>query len=139
MIKFHALDNSILSYGNEMEFNKEDEKAFLISFEKQLRTADLESSNDVSKLQFNFNEMANVMGVSNIPTHGVTDAATVEALNYYKNNREVFMKYGIKEHVNAKKVQKVTNPAFTETEYAPSIDEMKELEIDISELYNDRS
>ena len=33
MIKFHALDNSILSYGNEMEFNKEDEKAFLISFE----------------------------------------------------------------------------------------------------------
>ena len=49
------------------------------------------------------------------------------------------MQYGVSNHLKAKEIEQVTEPAFTETEHAPTIDEMKELEIDISELYNDRN
>ena len=31
----------------------------------------------------------------------------------------------------------MTNPAFTPTEYAPTIEEMQKLEVDIGRLYND--
>ena len=137
MPKFQGLDGEVMQYGNPEEYNLDDEKAFLISFEKQLRTADLNNPTDVSILQSNFNEIANIIGVSNIPTDGTIDNTTADALNYYKDNRKLFMQYGIAEHLNAKKIEEVTNPAFTKTEYAPTIEEMKSLEIDISELYND--
>ena len=139
MPTFHTLDGQVLDYGNPADYQGSDEKAFLISFEKQLRTADKTNSDHITKLQQNFNEIAGLIGVSKLPTHGTLDTATADALDYYESNRGLFMKYGISNHLKAKEIERVTAPAFTETEHAPTIDEMKELEIDISELYNDRS
>ena len=139
MIRFHGLDGSNIQLGNNIDYSLEDERAFLISFEKQLRTVDKTSPEQVSILQKNWNELANILGVSQLSTSGTYDQATAGAIDYYENNRGALMEYGITNHLKAKELEKVTGPAFTETEHAPTIEEMKELDINISELYNDRS
>ena len=139
MPRFHGLDGQQIQYGTPGQYEADDEKAFLISFEKQLRTADMSNAEHVSKLQNNFNEIAKIVGVGQVPVHGTLDNTTAQALQYYSDNRGLFMQYGITNHLKAKEIEQVTKPAFTETEHAPTIDEMKELEIDISELYNDRN
>lgn len=137
MPTFHSLSGEVLDYGNPADYKDSDEKAFLISFEKQLRTADKTNTDHVQKLQENFNEIANIVGLANLSPHGTMDTATADALDYYSKNRELFMKYGISNHLRAKEIEQVTQPAFTETEHAPTIEEMKGLDIDISELYNE--
>ena len=139
MPRFHGLDGQQIQYGNPGEYAIDDEKAFLISFEKQLRTADMANPEHVTQLQNNFNEIASIIGVAQVPVHGTMDTTTADALRYYEDNRGLFMQYGVSNHLKAKEIEQVTESAFTETEHAPTIDEMKELEIDISELYNDRS
>ena len=37
MPRFHGLDGQQIQYGNPGQYETDDEKAFLISFEKQLR------------------------------------------------------------------------------------------------------
>ena len=139
MPTFHSLDGQVLDYGNPADYSENDEQAFLISFEKQLRTADKTNVEHIKKLQKNFNEIAGIVGLGNLSVHGTFDTATASALDYYAENRGLFMKYGISNHLRAKEIEQVTKPAFTETEHAPTIDEMKELDINISELYNDRN
>lgn len=139
MPKFYGLNGEQLQYGNPEQYELDDEKAFLISFEKQLRSIDKTNSEHINKFQQNFNEIASIIGVTQIPVHGTLDNMTAQAMQYYEDNRGLFMKYGISNHLRAKEIEQVTKPAFTETEYAPTIDEMKELEMDISELYNDRA
>lgn len=137
MPTFHSLAGEVLDYGNPADYQESDEKAFLISFEKQLRTADRTNSEHIQKLQTNFNEIAGIVGLKTLSPHGTMDTATADALDYYNKNRKLFMKYGISNHKKAKEIEQVTSPAFTETEYAPTIEEMKGLDIDISELYNE--
>ena len=138
MPRFHGLDGEQIQYGSPGLYNLDDEKAFLISFEKQLRTADMSNTDHIKQLQHNFNEIASIIGISQLPVHGTMDTSTANALQYYEKNRGSFMEYGVSNHLKAKEIEKVTAPAFTEAEHAPTIDEMKELEIDISELYDDR-
>ena len=69
-----------------------------------------------------------------LPVNEVVDDTFKKSLQYINDNIDLFKKHGITEHLNAKKLEKITNPAFTETEYPPTIEEMKALEVDIGQL-----
>ena len=137
MPSFTTLDGQTLQYGQEGAYLLEDEQAFILSLEKAVRAADLNSKDHVRALQKNLNEISKILGLDNLPEDGTLDERTTQALQYYQANNELFREHGITEHINAKKLEKTQNPAFTETEYAPTMDEMKELEVDIGKLYDE--
>jgi len=136
MPSFTTLDGQTLQYGQEGTYLPEDEKAFILSLDKSVRAADLNSKAHVSAIQRNLNQISQILGLDSLPEDGTLDERTIKALQYYQANNELFLEHGITEHINAKKLEKVQNPAFTETEYAPTIDEMKALEVDIGKLYD---
>ena len=134
MPEFTNLDGQTLQMGQLEAYLPEDEKAFILSLDKAFRAADLENQEHVSALQKNINQISKLLSLGLIPEDGYLDDATKESFAYFLANREVFLEHGITEHLNAKQLEKMTNPAFTETEYAPTLDEMKELEVDIGKL-----
>ena len=137
MPSFRTLDGQTLQYGQEGTYLPEDEKAFILSLDKQVRAADLTNKSHASAIQSNLNQISKILKLGLLPEDGVIDEETGQSLQYFVDNRELFLEHGITEHINAKKLEQMTNPAFTETEYAPTIDEMKALEIDIGKLYED--
>ena len=116
----------------------EDEQEFISMLDKQVRAADPKNKDHVAAVQSNFNFMSEILGLGKLPEDGSLDQATIETIQYFGKNRELFAKYGITEHITAKKLERTIAPSeviFTETEYPPTIDEMKELEVDIGKLY----
>ena len=141
MPSFKTLDGQTLQYGQEGTYLPEDEKAFILSLDKQVRAADLKNAEHISTLKWNFNQMEKLMGGPGMPVDGLLSQDIAEALSYYINNRDLFIEHGITEHLNAKKLQQTTESAesvYAEGEYpGPTIDEMKGLEVDIGKLYED--
>jgi hypothetical protein len=78
-----------------------------------------------------------MIGIDEMPVNEMWDDVTNQTFTYLSDNLDLFKKHGITEHITAKKLEKTTNPAFTETESAPTIDEMKSLEVDIGKLYDE--
>ena len=136
MPRFKTLEGDVLSYGKEGAYTRADEIAFILSLDKQSKAANLKVPEHVSALQFNVNQIAEIINLAPLKVTGVTDENTVAALDYVVKNMDLFKEHGITGHLTAKKMEKVTNPAFTETEHAPTIEEMKALEIDIGKLYD---
>ena len=134
MPEFTNLDGQTLQMGQHEMYLPEDEKAFILSLDKAFRAADLSNPDHVSSLQKNINQISKILSLGLIPEDGYMDDPTKESFAYFLANREVFLEHGITEHFNAKELEKITNPAFAETEYAPTMDEMKELEVDIGKL-----
>ena len=137
MLSFRTLDGQTLQYGQKETYLPEDEKAFILSLDKQVRAADLTIKEQASVVISNLNQIAKILKLGLLPEDGVIDEETGQSLQYFVDNRELFLEHGITEHINAKKLEQLTNPAFTEAEYAPTMDEMKELEVDIGKLYED--
>ena len=135
MPKFTMLDGQTLVYGKEGAYTVDDEKAFILSLDKQLRAVDLNDKRQVSVVQNNLNIISKTLQLESLPTDGALDQPTIQAIQYFKQNSDLFKEHGISQHIDAKKLEKLTNPAFTETEHAPTMDEMKALEIDIGALY----
>ena len=141
MPTFKTLDGQTLQYGQEGTYLLDDEKAFILSLDKQVRAADLENVEHVSTLKWNFSQIEKLMGGPGMPVDGLLSQDLSEALSYYMNNRDLFIEHGITEHLNARKLQQTIEPAesvYAEGEYpGPTIDEMKALEVDIDKLYED--
>ena len=137
MPSFRQLDGQTLQYGQEGTYLPEDEKAFILSLDKQVRAADLTDKKQVSAIQFNLNKISTILQLGTLPEDGVVDDDTAASLQYFIDNRDLFLEHGITEHIRAKKLEQMTAPAFTPNEYAPTMDEMKELEVDIGKLYED--
>jgi len=135
-LNFTTLDGQNIAYGKKEGVYPDDEIAFILSLDKALRAADLNDGMSVKAIQKNLNQISHMLELGPIPEDGVLDNPTIEAIKYFQNNADLFKEHGISQHIDAKKLGKMTNPAFTETEYAPTIDEMKKLEINIDELYN---
>ena len=136
MPSFKTFDGQTLQKGKEGTYLPEDEKAFILSLDKQVRAADLTIKEQASVVISNLNQIAKILKLGLLPEDGVIDEETGQSLQYFVDNRELFLEHGITEHINAKKLEKITNPAFTKTEHAPTIEEMKALEIDIGKLYD---
>ena len=137
MLIFKTLEGNTLQYGETEVPELEDEKAFILKLDEQLRAANPKDQNHVSTLQSNMNQVASMLELDNLPEDGMLEGVTAETFEYFNNNRKLFLEYGIKNHVRAKQLERMTAPAFTPTEFAPTIDEMKELEVDIGQLYED--
>ena len=137
MPSFRTLDGQTLQYGQEGTYLPEDEKAFILSLDKQVRAADLADKTQVSAIQSNLNQISKILNLGFLPEDGTVDEETNQSIQYFINNRNLFIEHGITEHIRAKKLEQMTAPAFTPTEYAPTMDEMKELEVDIGKLYED--
>ena len=137
MPNFRTLDGQTLQYGQEGTYLPEDEKAFILSLDKQVRAADLTNKEQVSAIQSNLNQMSKILQLGSLPEDGIIDEETGASLQYFIDNRDLFIEHGITEHIRAKKLEQMTAPAFTPSEYAPTMDEMKELEVDIGKLYED--
>ena len=135
-LNFTTLEGQNIAYGKQEGVYLDDEKAFILSLDKALRAADLNNGISVRSIQKNLNQISQILELGSIPENGVLDGPTIEAIKYFQQNADLFKEHGISQHMDAKKLEKMTNPAFTETEYAPTIDEMKKLEINIDELYN---
>ena len=135
-LNFTTLDGQNIAYGKKEGVYLDDEKAFILSLDKAIRAADLKEATNVRSIQKNFNQISQILELNSIPENGVLDDPTIGAIKYFQQNADLFKEHGISQHIDAKKLEKMTNPAFTETEYAPTIDEMKKLEINIDELYN---
>lgn len=136
MLNFTTLDGQNIAYGKQEGIHLDDEKAFIFSLDKAIRAADLNSGISVRSIQKNLNQISQILELGSISENGVLDQPTLGAIKYFQQNSDVFKEHGISQHMDAKKLEKMTNPAFTETEYAPTIDEMKKLEINIDELYS---
>tara|TARA_R100000664_G_C2756322_1_gene144199 strand:- start:2592 stop:3008 length:417 start_codon:yes stop_codon:yes gene_type:complete len=136
MPKFTTKDGGILEFGNNETYNKDDEIAFIFSLEKQINSMNPQNPNDVKVFKTNVNEVAKLIGVDQLPVNEMWDEVTRNTYQYFADNMNLFKKHGITEHINAKKIERVTSPAFTETEHAPTIEEMKALEVDIGKLYD---
>ena len=134
MPKFKTKEGGILEFGNNEAYNLDDEVAFILSLEKQIKSMNPQNPNHVQAFKHNANVIASTIGVDQLPENEMWDDVTQQTFNYISDNLGLFKKYGITEHINAKKVENVTNPAFTETEYPPTIEEMKALEVDIGQL-----
>ena len=137
MPSFRQLDGQTLQYGQEGTYLPEDEKAFILSLDKQVRAADLTDKKQVSTIQSNLNQISKILQLGTLPEDGVIDDETGASIQYFIDNRDLFLEHGITEHIRAKKLEQMTAPAFTPNEYAPTMDEMKELEVDIGKLYED--
>ena len=135
-LNFTTLDGQNIAYGKQEGIHLDDEKAFILSLDKAIRAADLKEATNVRSIQKNFNQISQILELNSIPENGVLDDPTIGAIKYFQQNADLFKEHGISQHIDAKKLEKMTNPAFTETEYAPTIDEMKKLEINIDELYS---
>ena len=136
MPEFKTLEGDVLAYGEEGAYNISDEKSFTLSLDKQVRAVNLQDSKQLSAVQFNLNQISKILNLDPLPENGVLDEPTMAAIHYFTQNSDLFREHGISEHINAKKLEKITNPAFTKTEHAPTIEEMKALEIDIGKLYD---
>ena len=139
MLSFKQLDGQTLQYGKEGTYLPEDEKAFILSLDKQFRAADLNDPSQASVLAFNMNTIADILKLGRIPEDGTIDNEVATVFQYFADNRELFIEHGITEHINAKKLEKLTESVYTEAEAAniPTIDDMKKLEVDIGQLYTD--
>ena len=133
MLNFTTLDGQNVAYGKQEGIHLDDEKAFILSLDKALRAADLNNGISVRSIQKNLNQISQMLELGSIPENGVLDGPTIEAIKYFQQNADLFKEHGISQHVDAKKLEKMTNPAFTETEYAPTIDEMKKLEVNLDD------
>ena len=139
MPNFKQLDGQTLQLGKEGAYLQEDEKAFTLMLDKQFRAADLTDKTQVSTLAFNVNTIADILKLGRIPEDGTIDEEVGQAFQYFIDNRELFIKHGITEHINAKKLEQMTASVFTDAEAAnvPTIDDMKKLEVDIGKIYTD--
>ena len=136
MLNFTTLDGQTLAYGKQEGYSVDDEKAFTLSLDKQARAADLNNKQHVIALKKNLNQISKLLELGSLSEDGSLDEPAIASIQYFQNNAKLFKEHGISQHIDAKKLEKMTNPAFTETEYAPTIDEMKKLEINIDELYS---
>ena len=136
MPKFKTKEGGILEFGNNEAYNQNDEIAFILSLEKQINSMNPQNPDHVKAFKHNANVIANIVGVNKLPENEMWDDVTNQTFQYISDNLSLLKKYGITEHLNAKKIEKTTNPAFTETEYPPTIEEMKALEVDIGKLYD---
>ena len=139
MPSFKQLDGQTLQLGKEGAYLQEDEKAFTLMLDKQFRAADLTDKTQVSTLAFNVNTIADILKLGRIPEDGNMDEEVNQAFQYFTNNRDLFIKHGITEHINAKKLEQMTASVYTDAEAAnvPTIDDMKKLEVDIGKIYTD--
>ena len=139
MPSFKQLDGQTLQLGKEGAYLQEDEKAFTLMLDKQFRAADLNDKVQVSTLASNVNTIADILKVGRIPEDGTIDDAVAASFQYFIDNRDLFIEYGITEHINAKKLEQMTASVYTDAEAAnvPTIDDMKKLEVDIGQLYTD--
>ena len=139
MPSFKQFDGQTLQYGKEGTYLPEDEKAFILSLDKQFRAADLNDKVQVATLAHNINTIADILKLGRIPEDGTIDEEVGNAFQYFIDNRDVFIEHGITEHLNAKKLEKMTDSVYTGTEAAniPTIEDMKKLEVDIGTLYED--
>ena len=139
MPNFKQLDGQTLQYGKEGTYLPEDEKAFILSLDKQFRAADLNDKAQVAVLASNINTIAEMLKLGRIPEDGTVDDEVAAAFQYFIDNRDLFIEHGITEHINAKKLEQMTASVYTEAEAAniPTIDDMKKLEVDIGKLYTD--
>ena len=136
MLNFTTLDGQTLAYGKQEGYSVDDEKAFTLSLDKQVRAADLNNKQHVMAIKKNLNQISKLLELDQLSEDGNLDEPAIASIQYFQNNAKLFKEHGISQHIDAKKLEKMTNPAFTETEYAPTIDEMKKLEINIDELYS---
>ena len=136
MLNFTTLDGQTLAYGTQGGYSVDDEKAFTLSLDKQARAADLNNKQHVMALKKNLNQISKLLELGSLSEDGSLDEPAIASIQYFQNNAKLFKEHGISQHIDAKKLEKMTNPAFTETEYAPTIDEMKKLEVNIDELYS---
>ena len=136
MLNFTTLDGQTLAYGKQEGYSVDDEKAFTLSLDKQARAADLNNKQHVIALKKNLNQISKVLELGSLSEDGNLDDPAIASIQYFQDNAKLFKEHGISQHIDAKKLEKMTNPAFTETEHAPTIDEMKKLEINIDELYS---
>ena len=137
MFNFKTKEGGILEFGNKEASNLNDEIAFILSLEKQINSMSPQNPDHVKAFKHNANVLSRIVGVNELPENEVWDEPTAQTYQYLADNLGLLKKHGITEHLNAKKIEKVTNPAFTETEHAPTIDEMKALEVDIGKLYDE--
>jgi len=139
MPNFKQLDGQTLQLGKEGSYLPDDEKAFTLMLDKQFRAADLNDKAQVSILAQNVNTIADILKLGRIPEDGNMDEEVNQAFQYFTNNRDLFIKHGITEHINAKKLEQMTASVYTDAEAAnvPTIDDMKKLEVDIGKLYTD--
>ena len=139
MLTFKQLDGQTLQYGKEGMSLPEDEKAYILSLDKQFRAADLNQKDQAAVVAFNMNTIADILKLGRIPEDGTIDEEVGAVFQYFADNRELFIKHGITEHINAKKLEQMTASVYTEAEAAniPTIDDMKKLEVDIGKLYTD--
>lgn len=134
-LNFKTLQGEVLSFDNDTVDNLDNEISAILNLEKQLNSADLSNESHIRNLKFNINKIAEIIGgIDLLPVNEVVDDTFKKSLQYINDNIDLFKKHGITEHLNAKKLEKITNPAFTETEYPPTIEEMKALEVDIGQL-----
>ena len=136
MLNFTTLDGQTLAYGKQEGYSVDDEKAFTLSLDKQTRAADLNNGQHITAIKKNLNQIAKLLKLGSLSEDGNLDEPAIASIQYFQNNAKLFKEHGISQHIDAKKLEKMTNPAFTETEYAPTIDEMKKLEVNIDELYS---
>ena len=136
MLNFTTLDGQTLAYGKQEGYSVDDEKAFTLSLDKQARAADLNNKQHVIALKKNLNQISKLLKLGSLSEDGNLDDPAIASIQYFQNNAKLFKEHGISQHIDAKKLEKMTNPAFTETEHAPTIDEMKKLEVNIDELYS---
>ena len=139
MPNFKQLDGQTLQLGKEGAYLQEDEKAFTLMLDKQLRAFDLNQKDQVAIVAQNFNTIADILKLGRIPEDGIIDEEVSQAFQYFTDNRDLFIKHGITEHINAKKLEQMTASVYTDAEAAnvPTIDDMKKLEVDIGRLYTD--
>ena len=136
MLNLTTLEGQTLAYGKQEGYSVDDEKAFTLSLDKQTRAADLNNSQHVKAIKKNLNQIAKLLKLGSLSEDGNLDEPAIASIQYFQNNAKLFKEHGISQHIDAKKLEKMTNPAFTETEYAPTIEEMKKLEVNIDELYS---
>ena len=136
MLNFTTLDGQTLAYGKQEGYSVDDEKAFTLSLDKQTRAADLNNAQHVIAIKKNLNQISTLLELGSLSEDGNLDEPAIASIQYFQNNAKLFKEHGISQHIDAKKLEKMITPAFTETEYAPTIDEMKKLEINLDELYS---
>ena len=136
MLDFTTLDGQTLAYGKQEGYSVDDEKAFTLSLDKQTRAADPNNQQHIIAIKKNLNQIAKLLKLGSLSEDGNLDEPAIASIQYFQNNAKLFKEHGISQHIDAKKLEKMTNPAFTETEYAPTIEEMKKLEVNIDELYS---
>ncbi len=132
MLKFLTFKGEAIPI--QAEEGIQEERMLIAQLDRQYRTADHGDPRQMHVVQKNMNTAIKLMGLKKVPEDGTPNEGTIAMVKYFEKYKDLFLEHGIKDHFKARELHKVLEKVEEPHEYAPTIEEMKMLDVNLGDL-----